>query len=255
MSTPTTAKSTAKTAKKSRVVTLKIHGDKLARFPSNSTPKPSIPLFNVPPPTVNAPESTGKTSESNGTPIPSTTASTDNNTLAPPKVDRRRRGGAAANGRKRAPPSIDPNGPMRERGRPGPKKKPRLPDGSIDHSQDGTTTKRSTATTAPSRLGPKANTGNINANLRALDRTGKPCRKWERKPLQIKSFTGVMWGLGHWKAPLQTSFPGDVKSDTTGSSDLKPNDSSAVASDRSHSGGDVIMTNGAASSPAPPLAA
>lgn len=51
------------------------------------------------------------------------------------------------------------------------------------------------------RLGPKANTGAINAGLRALDRTGAPCRRWERKPLQLKSFTGIQWQLPTWRAP------------------------------------------------------
>ncbi|KAI5293839.1 hypothetical protein KEM56_005956, partial [Ascosphaera pollenicola] len=43
------------------------------------------------------------------------------------------------------------------------------------------------------KLGPKANTGAINAGLRALDRTGTPCRKWTRKTFRLKSFTGVVW--------------------------------------------------------------
>ena len=129
-------------------------------------------------------------------------------------------------------------------------------DGTVDPSSD----KPNAPNPAPAhRLGPKANTGAINAGLRALDRSGKPCRKWERKGLQIKSFTGMTWGLPTWTAPTRSSgFPGDVKSDTTGSSDLKPNGSSAMPSDRSNSGhdnGDVLMTNGIESSPAPPVAA
>ena len=44
------------------------------------------------------------------------------------------------------------------------------------------------------KLGPKANQGAINAGLRALDRSGKPCRKWNKKPFQLKSFTGIMLG-------------------------------------------------------------
>lgn len=134
-------------------------------------------------------------------------------------------------------------------------------DGTIDHSAENT--KKGPAAganpTATHRLGPKANTGHINANLRALDRTGKPCRKWDRKPLQIKSFTGTMWGMPTWKAPERDAgFPGDVKSDTTGSSDLKPNNSSAVASERSHSGndnGESTLMHGMESSPAPAIAA
>ncbi|KAJ5481046.1 hypothetical protein N7539_006940 [Penicillium diatomitis] len=75
----------------------------------------------------------------------------------------------------------------RVRGRPGPKKKARLEDG----------TEPGKSSMAP-RLGPKANTGAINAHLRALDRTGAPCRKWERKPLKLRSFTGVVWQVPTW---------------------------------------------------------
>lgn len=64
-----------------------------------------------------------------------------------------------------------------------------------------------------------------------------------------------MWDMHKWKAPpRETGFPGDVKSDSTGSSDVKPvHDSSAVPSERSHShmDGDTTMINGIASSPAP----
>ncbi|KAK4539731.1 hypothetical protein LTR36_010384 [Oleoguttula mirabilis] len=257
----TTTKSTPKTTKKTRVITLRLSPKQLADFPTDVTPKPSAsPPKIEPSPSLPPPETTEKTSESNATPVPPVAGgSTDNNSLAPPKVDKRRRGGAAATGRKRAPPSIDPNGPMRERGRPGPKKKPRLADGTIDHSTENTK-KGPVAGANPTsthRLGPKANTGNINANLRALDRTGKPCRKWDRKPLQIKSFTGTMWPTSTWKAPERDAgFAGDVKSDTTGSSDLKPNNSSAVASERSNSGndhGESTLMRGIESSPALPM--
>jgi len=126
------------------------------------------------------------------------------------------------------------------------------PDGTTEQSQGAAA---SSVNPIPAhRLGPKANTGNINANLRALDRSGKPCRKWERKPLQIKSFTGASWGTGTWKGYARDSgFAGDVKSDSTGSSDLKPGESSAVASERSHNGvdaGDASLMN-IESSPAP----
>lgn len=133
-------------------------------------------------------------------------------------------------------------------------------DGAVDRNVDGTpVVVKPTVATAAHKLGPKANTGAINAGLRALDRSGKPCRKWERKGLQLKSFTGIQWGTSTWKAPLRdTSFSGDVKSDSSGSSDLKPQDSSVVASERSHShvDGDTMMTNGidatmVASSPVP----
>ncbi|KAK5171033.1 uncharacterized protein LTR77_004177 [Saxophila tyrrhenica] len=252
---PTTA--AKKAGKKSNIVILRLSADKLAAFPADVKPAASTAIKPDPSPSIQPPESTGKSSESNATPIPANAnEETDPNSLAPPKVDRRRRGGGTVSGRKRAPPSINPDAPPRERARPGPKKKPRLPDGTIDRNTGLPT---APAPIPAHKLGPKANTGAINAGLRALDRTGKPCRKWERKGVHVKSFTGMMWGVGTWKAPLQSSaFAGDVKSDTTGSSDLKPNGSSALQSEQSNSGadpGDVTMTNGIESSPAPPVAA
>ncbi|KAF2768843.1 hypothetical protein EJ03DRAFT_351854 [Teratosphaeria nubilosa] len=261
-STPKSA-TKGSTAKNSRVITLRLSQALLTRFPSDSTPHASAtPARPEPTPSVQLPDA-DKTSEFNVTPNPTINGeAVANNSLAPPKAgDKRKRGGGATAGRRRAPPSIDPNGPIRERGRPGPKKKPRLPDGTIDRSQDA---KKGALggpnTVAAHRLGPKANTGNINANLRALDRTGKPCRRWEKKPLQLKSFTGTVWGLGGWKGNSRDNgFAGDVKSDSTGSSDLKPNESSAVQSERSNSGVDAPVAadvmQGIESSPAPPIAA
>ncbi|KAK9455339.1 INO80 complex subunit Ies4-domain-containing protein [Dipodascopsis uninucleata] len=49
-----------------------------------------------------------------------------------------------------------------------------------------------------SKLGPKANQGSINAQLRALDRSGKPCRKWKKIPFELKSFTGFEWSVDTW---------------------------------------------------------
>lgn len=132
------------------------------------------------------------------------------------------------------------------------------PDGTIDRSGDGS--KVTAAAVLAHKLGPKANTGAINAGLRALDRTGKPCRRWEKKGLQLKSFTGTNWSMAMWKAPTRSSGlngDGEVKSDS--SSDVKPPDSSAVQSERSQNGADhpadVTMGNGVASSPAPIAAA
>jgi hypothetical protein len=118
-----------------------------------------------------------------------------------------------------------------------------------------------TGVIAPSapKLGPKANQGAINAHLRALDRTGKPCRKWQRQGFKLLSFTGVAWNLPSWatnKKALQTDFAGDVKSDSSGgSSELKGiQESSAAPSDKSNSGADgdtPMLLAVAASSPAP----
>jgi hypothetical protein len=117
---------------------------------------------------------------------------------------------------------------------------------------------------AAHKLGPKANTGAINAGLRALDRSGKPCRRWEKKGLQLKSFTGAVWGMSSWGAPSRTNgidANGETKSDS--SSEVKPPGSSAMPSDKESHGGDngdttmmdTTMMTGMESSPAPAIAA
>lgn len=76
-------------------------------------------------------------------------------------------------------------------------------------SDDGTLEPRAAA----HRLGPKANQGAINAGLRALDRTGKPCRKWTKGSFQLKTFTGVQWQINRWTAPPKPK-PADESSGT-----------------------------------------
>lgn len=105
-----------------------------------------------------------------------------------------------------------------------------------------------------SRLGPKANQGAINAGLRALDRSGKPCRKWERKTFTLKSFTGAGWTMPQWaglrNAP-NGAYEGEVRSDGS-SSDAKP--TSGRESDPSQNGvqpqAQYGLTTEMASSPA-----
>ena len=100
-----------------------------------------------------------------------------------------------------------------------------------------------------SKLGPKANAGAINDKLRALDRSGKPCRKWERKVFGVRSFTGANWTMPSWhtlKASANGSY--DVTSDTS-STDAKQ--VSGRESERSQNGVSVVP-QGAMSSPAPP---
>jgi hypothetical protein len=111
------------------------------------------------------------------------------------------------------------------------------------------------------KLGPRANQGAINAGLRALDRTGAPCRKWEKKIFQLKSFTGVCWDVPTWRAPkpLKTNDSnGDVHSVTVnGDSDSKANQTgSAVPSDKSNVGdGDLTpLPASVADSPGPAIA-
>lgn len=105
-------------------------------------------------------------------------------------------------------------------------------------------------TTAPTlathKLGPKANQGAINAGLRALDRSGKPCRKWERKGFSVKSFTGVTWHLPSWRAPKTSPLKlngEDKDADAAIEGQSKNNSSSAVDSEKSNSGADAAMIN------------
>lgn len=124
---------------------------------------------------------------------------------------------------------------------------------------------------AAHRLGPKANTGAINAGLRALDRSGAPCRKWEKQPLRLRSFTGVNWQLPTWrshKISKPENDDGKAAALESGDSDTKAglapgtdtiNGSSAVPSEKSNSGdGDVTPAPSnlvEASSPAIAMAA
>ena len=99
-------------------------------------------------------------------------------------------------------------------------------DGTIDHSSTKPATTTNNASANP-RLGPKANTGFINANLRALDRTGTPCRKWQRKGFSVKSFTGVSWELPSWKGSANSALINGSDSstkDVSMSSDQKPSE-------------------------------
>jgi hypothetical protein len=117
------------------------------------------------------------------------------------------------------------------------------------------------APAAITKLGPKANMGIINQNLRALDRTGKfKCRKWQKKGFKIRSFTGVVWEVPSYKAHARDGgFADDVKSESTGSSDSKIKDESSAISEKSGLNGDSTPVptplNGMASSPAPVPAA
>lgn len=130
-------------------------------------------------------------------------------------------------------------------------------DGTIDKSGGSSAAPAVNSTLPAHKLGPKANTGAINAGLRALDRTGKPCRRWEKKGLQLKSFTGLVWNMPTWKGSQRPNLnaDGEVKSDS--SSEIKPLDTSAVPSEKSATleAGDAAMINGIDSSPAPAIAA
>ena len=84
------------------------------------------------------------------------------------------------------------------------------------------------------KLGPKANQGVINEKLRALDRTGKPCRRWQKTGFKLKSFTGKVWEVPTWRTPQVRSFGETADSRDGSSNDLsKENSSSNIGSDKS----------------------
>ncbi|OAA42202.1 DUF1711 domain protein [Metarhizium rileyi] len=186
----------------------------------------------------NASDSNDATPAAEGTPVPTS--------MAPPTDSRKK-------GVKRSATNLD--GVPKPRGKPGPKKKPRLEDGTIDHA--------AVARMQAAKLGPKANQGAINAGLRALDRSGKPCRKWARGGFQLKSFTGVVWEVPRWSAP-SAKQPGEEDNDESGAASASADNSSGKenrangqeeqSANNSNVGGDAEMNSILsvnASSPAP----
>lgn len=87
---------------------------------------------------------------------------------------------------------------------------------------------------ASHKLGPKANQGAINEKLRALDRTSKPCRKWQKTGFKIRSFTGKVWEVPTWRTPNAKAFGISMDGRYGTSHDLsKGHSSSNIGSDKS----------------------
>ncbi|KAJ6015810.1 hypothetical protein N7540_010401 [Penicillium herquei] len=233
--------STAKTAPTTLVVTLKLSPGALQQFepaPVDQTPSSqpnlekgterSSPASSAEVP-VPRPSSADNASDADATSTPAAGAT-------PGDTPRRKGVPGPKPGNKRTNGQTEPT--ARSRGRPGPKKKPRLEEGA-DASK----------LAAGHRLGPKANTGAINAGLRALDRTGAPCRKWDRQPFKLRSFTGVAWELPAWHTFKSIHIESEENKDAvleSGDSDTKAhlaapgadtiNGSSAVPSEKSAAG-------------------
>ncbi|TVY92108.1 INO80 complex subunit [Lachnellula willkommii] len=246
-----------KSTKQSQVITLKLSPKLLQQFepPAPVVVKEESPLKESPSSSnsatipvaasSNGDIKTIKSDSNANTPVPNDAA--PSSTLMPPPTEGPKKKGA----KRSAGAALGPDGLPKPRGKPGPKKKARLEDGSIDHS---TTTLRAANGTAAHKLGPKANQGAINAGLRALDRTGKPCRKWQKGGFRLKSFTGVVWEIPRWTAPpritveSKTSTEGSASG--SGDSSKENKDNSQVESEKSNNGIDVEMV----SSPAPQVA-
>ncbi|KAI8672726.1 hypothetical protein NW754_009005 [Fusarium falciforme] len=259
-------------AKPTLLVTLKVSPDKLRDLVDSKPVKEDSPVKsekeNINSPAADTVSVTGSqppASNSNGdnasdsnAATPAADATPADGTPAPsamgppvegPKKKGVKRSAANANG-------ID--GVPKPRGKPGPKKKPRLEDGTIDHS--------STANRPAGghKLGPKANQGAINAGLRALDRSGKPCRKWNKGGFTLKSFTGVVWEIPRWTAPPKKGPESSTEDSATvsaegSSKENKVNGQEGNSASASNSGVDVEMRSASSvhgASPAPvPIAA
>ncbi|KAK3360292.1 INO80 complex, subunit Ies4 [Lasiosphaeria hispida] len=240
-------------AKPTLIVTLKVSPEKLRAIvdpdfvkedtpvkeakesPATSTTLPAAPASG----TENASDSTPNTPAA-GTPAPQPAA------MGPPVE------GPKKKGVKRAAGALNGNGEPKVRGKPGPKKKQRLEDGTIDGGRG--------AGLSAHKLGPKANQGAINAGLRALDRSGKPCRKWAKGGFTIKTFTGVVWELPRWTAPPKprpesTDDSTPVSAEGSSKENKEGNNSQAKSENSNNGVQDVEMQSApsltAANSPAP----
>jgi len=266
-STATSAASAVGPLKEKHIVTLTVHPLKLRALLDPGSIKEDSPVkeSNESPATSNTLVATANSNTENasdstpdtpaaGTPAPQGAP------MGPPadgpnkKKGVKRTAGQAANG----------NGEPKVRGKPGPKKKQRLDDGTVESGR--------AAGLSAHKLGPKANQGAINAGLRALDRSGKPCRKWARGGFTMKSFTGVIWEIPRWTAPPKpqpeslsatestpASVAGSSKENNTNNNNMSSTNKEAapsqVKSDTSGVDGDVEMQSApsmaAVNSPAP----
>ncbi len=108
----------------------------------------------------------------------------------------------------------------------------------VSHREDGTIDPNGRAGGgAYHKLGPKANQGAINAGLRALDRSGTPCRKWSKGGFRLKSFTGVLWEIPRWTAPPKSKPESSTEESTASadSSNKENKDGSQMKSEKSTS--------------------
>ncbi|OTB07046.1 hypothetical protein M426DRAFT_20441 [Hypoxylon sp. CI-4A] len=239
--------------KSTQVVTLRVPSLGLRKIIDPSSVKEESPVKASPAPSTTLPTEQAPVASNGDNPSPSSpgtpaAAGTPSQTPMGPPTDGPKKKGvkrsaAAANG-------SDPTAKVR--GKPGPKKKPRL--------DDGTDANGKANGGSYHKLGPKANMGAINAGLRALDRSGKPCRKWNRGGFSVKSFTGVTWEIPRWTAPakpLPQPTPEEPAATSAESSNKENKDGSQMKSDsNNNSHADVaeqrsIPPSINASSPAP----
>ncbi|RPA85450.1 hypothetical protein BJ508DRAFT_322501 [Ascobolus immersus RN42] len=165
------------------IVSLKITSTKLASFPIAKSPVSSAGSHT---PRKSSPLAAGAVSANDVAPSPNVEG--QENTPAP-SVAASVAGTDVVNG-------AAPAKPAPKRRAPGGAKQPGRKKQRIDGGING-----GGSTTSHPKLGPKSNLGAINAHLRALDRSGTPCKRWQKRGFQLKSFTGVQWELPKWATP------------------------------------------------------
>ncbi|KAJ2970012.1 hypothetical protein NUW58_g9826 [Xylaria curta] len=218
--------------KPSTLITLKVSSDRLRKvldpsWTKEESPKKessaSSPVGRNDVPVAVASQEDNASPSSPGTPAASGTPSQV--PMGPPTDNPKKKGV------KRSATAANANDPTAKiRGKPGPKKKARLEDGTIDPNGRP-------AGNAYHKLGPKANQGAINAGLRALDRSGAPCRKWAKGGFKLKSFTGVIWEIPRWTAPPKSKpeAPAEESTASADSSNKENKDGSQMKSENSAS--------------------
>ncbi|KAI1183451.1 INO80 complex, subunit Ies4 [Nemania serpens] len=240
------------TGKPSTIVTLRVPSDRLRKILDPSWTKEESPKKessdSSPTPANDVPAAAASQEDNASPSSPSTPAASgtpSQATMGPPTENPKKKGV------KRSAAVANANDPTAKiRGKPGPKKKARLEDGTIDpNGRPGGS--------AYHKLGPKANQGAINAGLRALDRSGAPCRKWTKGGFKLKSFTGVLWEIPRWTAPSKPKPEASTEEATTSpdSSNKENKDGSQMKSENSVSNVEgepqSIPPSVHASSPAP----
>ncbi|KAL8654483.1 MAG: hypothetical protein Q9226_003415 [Calogaya cf. arnoldii] len=244
VSTPPTSTRNNKAPKSSKIICLKLSSKALKRFApdtSDSLPSPASPTKQASEVTPKVPASERETktvqvkSEAPSPPEAAAASETPKPAVKDPAGKNVAKESTPKTGSKRSL-GAGVEGP-KPRARPGPKKKIKVDDNNGDN---GGSAARGASTSIPAhKLGPKANQGAINAGLRALDRTGKPCRKWEKNGFRLKTFTGVAWELPTWRAPPKSlgsgDSPGKGSLPTSNSQSKENNSSSQVGSDNSAS--------------------
>ncbi|MCJ1327397.1 hypothetical protein MMC10_004066 [Thelotrema lepadinum] len=242
-------------AKQSKLITLQVPSKLLSRFPheekpaskasstkspaSESSSTPAVPIKESSPAADVAPEANA---EIKAEPTPESASGNGQG-----QTEGKKKGvGGPKPGQKRRLGTLN-DGPVKPRAKPGPKRR------KLEGDEAGRPWTTPQATGAGHKLGPKANQGAINAGLRALDRTGKPCRKWDKTVFCVKSFTGTMWALDSWN-----TGPRNGEENGNGAENATPNSnsenqqpSSNVGSEASHNQATTGIKPDVPSSPAP----